>query len=181
MKSIKEYVSILNLNSDLWIWRGDILYYKNIKLFPLLEIEDDIIFLYIDLRLENQFSKLLKILINSDFEFYLVTNELNNPKIKSRDWVNLSVELYFLSLIDHKFYQSYKNLNFDLIKNLIGFVSKYGCIELIWEEYNKALPLIDKKVYHNITGENLYMIPEEIRDNFKSLKRDIQLQLLFSK
>lgn len=179
---IKLYHRILDLNPRIWTWRGDILYYKNIKLSPILEVNsDNSIFLYIDFHYENQFSKILKILINSPFEFYLVTNQLNNPKIRNKNWVSLSIESYFRSLLDFKLYNSYNKLKFDPIKNLISFVNKYSNIDLIWEEYNKILPMISKKNFDYLTGEYNYKIwDEEIRDNFKSLQRDIKIKIIFN-
>jgi len=179
---IREYSPIKKLSPDIWIWRENILYYQGIKLTPILEIYQDSIFLYLDFYQERQFSKLLKILNNSSFEFYLVTKELNDPKIKSLNWVDLSVEAYFMSLINHKFYHSYQKLNFDPIKNLLNFVKKWGTIELLWTAYDQVLLIVDQQKYDYITGTQTYKIwEEEIRDNFKGLKRDLQLQLILNK
>lgn len=179
---IREYDLILSLDPNLWIWKKDILYYKELKLTPFLEIgEDQTIFLYVNLYNENKFTKLLRILINSPFEFYLVTNQLNDPKVRRDQWLNLSLEAYFQSLLDYRFYSTYKNLNWDVVANIIQFTNKYGSVESIWESYNLLLTQVDKKQYDHVTGEYNYKIwDEEVRDNFKSLQRDIQLQLLFN-
>jgi hypothetical protein len=73
---------------------------------------------------------------------------------------------------------SYKELDWDPIKNLIEFVRKYGNTQILLEEYNKAKKLVNTQSTDWTTGEYKYNYDEEIRDFYNSLYRDIQLQMI---
>ena len=85
-----------------WLVKGNFLMYKKYVNIPMCFIEDDIYYVFLDVKLTKQVLKLTKALMKSGVEFYFTTPEYSNPKVEIDD--NLVISHYLFRYQDSIFY-----------------------------------------------------------------------------
>ena len=118
--------------------------------------------------------KLVKKLVDMKVEFYLITPELSRPK-GLEDHKNAIIYHYFRSYIQKEFFDGFEKIEFDLIKNMTDWATKEGCFSLIKENYDAVKKIVNEKNYDYFSNINSYKYPQNIRDDFDRVYREIQI------
>lgn len=148
--------------------------YKKYVNIPICFIEDDIVYVYLDKKIAKAVLKLVKKLVDMKVEFYLITPELSSPK-GLEDHKNAIIYHYFRSYVQKEFFEGFEKIEFDLIKNMTDWATKEGCFSLIKENYDAVKKIVNEKNYDYFSNINAYQYPQNIRDDFDRVYREIQI------
>jgi hypothetical protein len=169
-----ELSNLIPDSSDAWKVGKTQLTYKKYVNIPICYIEDDIVYVFLDKRIVKPVLKITKRLIELDVEFYFTTPELSNPK-GVEDHKNAIIHHYFRSYIQKEFFKGFEMMQFDLIHNMTKWVKKEECFSLIKENYDNVKKIVNKQNYDHYSNIKKYEYPQEIRDDFDRLYREIQI------
>jgi len=150
---------------------------KNIAWIPVFDIIDDnLIHIFLDVRISKDILKLVKNLQKTDIEFYFISPLFSDPGFKG-DFNEENINNYLRGYSKSQFYDGFEKIEFDFIGNLIEYCKKENCIELVKDIYLIINKDVQMKVYNYYTNEKLFKHKrEDIRETFNQLYRDIQLQ-----
>jgi hypothetical protein len=166
--------SLILDNSGYWLVKNNFLMYRKLQNIPICFIEDDIFYVFLDVKLASQVLKLTKTLMKSGVEFYFTTTEYSNPKVEL-DY-NLVISQYLYAYSRPKFFYGFDKIGFDLIRNLTHWMEKEKCFHLFKENYDIILKrVVNRNWYDYYSNKNIFDCELEIRDNFSILYRDIQI------
>jgi len=158
-----------------WVVRGKYLMYRKIEHIPVAFIEDGVVYIFLDNRIPRQILKLTKwILDNHKVEFYFTTPQLSDPS-GVENYHETVITHYLFSYSQSHFFGEFEKLGFDIIKNMVDWCTKEGCSDLIKECYDQINEKVQKKHYDYYSNSNSYEYTEKIREEFRTLYRDIQI------
>jgi hypothetical protein len=160
-------------NSENWLVKSNFLMYKKYVNVPMCFIEDDIYYIFLDIRLTNQVLKLTKILMKLNVEFYFTTPEYSNPKVDIDD--NLVISQYLFAYSRPQFFYGFDKIGFDLMRNLTHWMEKENCFHLLKENYDSILKRVNRNWYDYYSNTHIYDCELDIREEFSVLYRDIQI------
>ena len=158
-----------------WKIDKDIVFVWYLAWIPIMNLKNDWIEIYFDIRLAKH---ILKLIPKIEGEFYLVSPTLVNPKKnhlseEERNKVNI---LNMLSnYCNATFFHGFQSIGFDLITHLILYCKKFDSMLLIKDIYEDVNGDVQSKNWDYYTNNKSYVFPEEIRDEFNSLYRQIKL------
>jgi hypothetical protein len=156
-----------------WSVGKDFLLFKKIHNIPVLKIEDEIVYVFLDLRIRKEMVALIKHLDELDIEFYFTHPDFSNP---AEEWNEKEVIWhYFRCWSDSKFYKEIKKVEFDFIGNLSDWVKEFSSFELLKSIYDEFLKVVNKKWYDYYSQKDVWMYSEYIREEFRTLWREIQI------
>jgi hypothetical protein len=165
----------LILNGEGWNISGNFLMFKKLQNIPVCYIKDNIVYIFLDARITKEIIRFTKSLINKGVEFFFTTPTSSNPKGVNK----LEYEIlynYLLSYANSKFFYGFKKINFDLIDNMIKWSKFSNTTHLIKSVYEDVNRKVQSKNWHFIFDTVMnYKYSDEIRDNFNSLYRHIQI------
>jgi hypothetical protein len=153
------------------------LMYKKYQNIPLCFIEDDIVYVFLDKKVSKVVIKLVKNLCKNNIQFYFTTPELSNPK-GVIDYEDKVIEHYLNSYIQVEFFYGFQKIGFDFIKNLVDWANKNNCYDLIKSNYDYIQKRVNRKYYDYYSNKDIFEYPKEIRDDFLTLYREIQINNL---
>lgn len=157
-----------------WVVKGKYLMYKKMEHIPVAFIENDIVYIFLDNRIPRQILKLTKwVLDNFDIEFYFTTPELSNPQYQM-DYYDV-IKHYLFSYSQEHFFKEFEKIGFDLIKNMVDWCVKENCTDIIKECYDEINTVVQRSHYDYYTNDTIFDYKEEIREEFRTLYRDIQI------
>jgi len=169
-----ELSDLIPDGSDAWKVGKKQLTYKKYVNIPICYIEDDTVYVFLDKRIVKPVLKITKKLIELDVEFYFTTPELSNPK-GVEDHKNAIIRHYFRSYIQNEFFKGFETMQFDLIHNMTNWAGKEDCFNLIKENYEEIKKVVNAQSYDYYSNIRKYEYPQEIRDDFDRLYREIQI------
>ena len=161
-------------NNPSWIIKGKFLMFKKLEHIPVCYIDDDIVYVFLDARLTKQMIKLIKYLMKLDVEFYLTTPEASNPK-GVIDYHEKVIRHYLLSYAKDTFFNEFKKIDFDLVDNLVKWTDKENCFDLVKGVYEEVMKKINRESWDYYSNKKHFDYCKEIRDEFQSLYRHIQI------
>lgn len=170
-----ELSDLIPDNSNNWSVKNDFLMFKKIQNIPACFISnDDIVYIFLDVRIYKQVLKLTSLLVDKGVEFYFTIPELSNPK--GAENVNDTTVLHYLHSYSKKeFFEGFRKIDFDLIYNLIKWTEKENCFDLVKENYEYMLKKVNHQDYNYYSNKYSFTHSEDIREEFRSLYRDIQI------
>jgi hypothetical protein len=148
--------------------------YKKYVNIPICYIEDDIVYVFLDKRIVKPVLKITKRLVELNVEFYFTTPELSNPK-GVEDHKNAIIHHYFRSYIQKEFFKGFEDIQFDVIRNMTTWANKEDCYNLIKENYEVIKKIVNRQNYDYYSNIKKYEYPQDIRDDFDRLYREIQI------
>lgn len=166
--------NIIPDNSPNWIVRGDFLFYKKINLIPVCTIIDDIYYIMLDGKCHKAILKLTKKIMKMDVEFYFTTPLMASPK-SIENFNQEVIQNYIHNYTNIHFFHGFRDINFDLIHNMVKWTEKENCFDLVKGIYDKYQKSINNKYYDYYSNRSFYSYNEEIREAFVGLYRDIQI------
>jgi hypothetical protein len=159
-----------------WVIKGKFLMFKKYENIPICFIEDDIVYIFLDAKISKQVILLTKHIVDQNIEFYFTSPALSNPKgVDEDDYKDLIIRHYLLSFVNKLFYNGFKNIDFDLIRNMVLWCEKEDCYELIKDNYDDILKDVSRKHYDYYANKEFYDYEIDIREDFQTLYREIQI------
>lgn len=166
-------------NSD-WTIRKKFVMFKKIEHIPIAFIEDDLVYVFLDVRVSKEIIRLVKHLLKLNVEFYFTSPELSNPKgVEENDFKNVVIYHYLKSYSNKNFYYKFLQLEgFDFIQNMVSWCKKENCFDLIKSNYDSINKKVSRKYHDYYANKDYYEYDETIREEFRTLYRDIQISLV---
>jgi hypothetical protein len=161
-------------NSGQWKVSKGQLFYKKYIYLPICRADGDVAFVYLDRRAHKAVIKAVAMLMEAGVEFYCLTPEMANPKGMS-DFHEANIAHYLLAHSSEEFFRGFEKIGFDLIKNMTDWAEKEGCFDLIKECYDDAKKRVCRSYYDYYSRKDIFDYPQDIRDAFERLYRDIQI------
>ena len=165
-------------NDDRWSYNNGIIYFKKLQKIPILVLIEDIPHILLENKIPKQVIQLTSILMNSGLEFYFTTLASNPSGVL--DYKREVITSYFNSYSNFKFLRGFNKIEFDLIKNLIEWVDKNDANELLKPVYEKINKSIQMGYYDYYQKKDIYGYGYDIREEFRTLWRDIQISKILS-
>jgi hypothetical protein len=170
-----ELSDLIPDGSAAWKVGKNQLTYKKYVNIPICYIgEDGVVYVFLDKRISKQVLKITKRLVWLGVEFYFTTPELSNPK-GVEDHKNAIILHYFRSYIQKEFFEGFEMIQFDLIHNMTKWAGKEDCFNLIKENYEEIKKIVNRQEYDYYSNIKKYEYPQEIRDDFDRIYREIQI------
>ena len=167
-------------NNGKWKIEKGIVYVRYMAWIPIINMKGDYLEVYFDTKLHRY---LLQILPKLDFEFYLVSPILSDPKNKyllpeERNKVNI---LNMISNYSNPiFFNGFKKIDFDLITHLVIYCKKFDSMLLIKDAFDNVNKYVQVKEWNYYTNKQFFIYEEEIREEFNGLYRQIKLAELLN-
>jgi len=161
-------------NSENWSLSKGVIYFKKIQRIPLCMVIDDVPHIILENKIPKKVIELTKMFMKSGEEFYFTTPLAINPSGVEKFKYEV-IRSYFISYSNIKFFHGFKKIYFDLIKNLIDWSEKndaWYLVKPVYEEINKT---IQKKYHDYWQKKDYYDFDYEIREEFRTLWREIQI------
>ena len=169
-----ELSDLIPDGSEAWkVGRKQLTYKKYVNI-PICFIDGETIYVYLDKRIVKPVLKLVKKLESMQAEFYFMTPELSNPKGVERFHESV-IHHYLRSYAQKEFFHGFSEIGFDLIHNMTRWAAREGCFPLIKEQYDEVKKEINRKSYDYYANKEIYEFPQEIRDDFDRVYREIQI------
>lgn len=172
-----ELSSLIPNNSENWSIKNGTLFYKKIfQNLPMAQIEDDVVYIFLECSLPRITLQLIKHLMSLDVEFYMLPPSFSHPAtVIDNSYV---VRHYFTTYSNQEFFNGFNKIGFDFTSNLVGWCKKEDCIPLIKENYEKVNTEVQKIYYDWYAKKDISDYSVEIREEFKTLYRDIQISMI---
>lgn len=170
-----ELSDLIPDRSENWIVKNNYLMYKKYVNIPVCYIgDDDAIYIFLDNKIHNVLFKLVKHLMKMDIDFYFTSPLMSNPRgIDNPN--NEIIKHYLYSYSQKEFFHGFKKIGFDLIHNMVKWSEKSNSYDLIKPNFVIILKDVIGSHYDYYTNKNIFNYPEEIREDFQTLYRDIQI------
>jgi hypothetical protein len=171
---------IPDISSDSsWSIKGRFLMFRKYENIPTCYIDDNVVYVFLDNRIKNPIIKLVKHLMRINCEFYFTSPIFSHPSYKGleldRDKI---INHYLFSYVQYGFFKGFNKIEFDLIKNLVDWCIKEDCVDLIRPIYDELDHKINSFYYDWYTNQRVYEYSEEIRNDYKTLYREIQINII---
>jgi len=160
-----------------WVVKNRFLMYKHYEHIPVAFIEDNVVYIFLDNKIPRQILKLTKWIMGLGCEFYFTTPQLSDPT-GVEDIQRTVITHYLHCYIQEHFFNGFRKIDFDLIKNMVDWCIKEKCSELIKECYDLTLPKVNRTDYDYYSNKHTFEYKDEIREDFKTLYRDIQINMI---
>ena len=165
-------------NSADWSISGDMLHYKKYVKIPVCYIDmEEVVYIFLDNRIKRVVVKLVRKLLKMGKPFHFAYPDSYNPAGIFR-YQNKVVYHYLQTYINSDFRSEFLKMDFDYIGNLVKWVQKEECFEVLKEVYDNLKLEVNKQSYQWISGKKEYDYTEEIRDDYNSMWREIQINIL---
>jgi hypothetical protein len=164
-------------NNGEWKVSKNRVFKKNIAWIPVFDIVDDnLIHIFLDLRMSKDILKVVKNLQKTDIEFYFISPLFADPGFRG-DFNVVNINNYLKDYSKSQFYDGFEKIEFDFIGNLIEYCKKENCIELVKDIYLEVNKDVQNKFWDHYANKQYFKTKrEDIRETFNTLYRDIQLQ-----
>jgi hypothetical protein len=160
--------------SSNWLVRKKQLIFVSLVNLPMCYIDNEIVYVYLDNNnLHKPTLKLVSHLIKLKVEFYFLPPSFSHPA--AIKYENHVISHYFTSYSNEKYFYGFDKIGFDLIRNLVKWCQKENCIPLIKECYDSVNKKIQRPWYDYYQRKDVYEYDQNIREEFKSLFRQIQI------
>src|ERR1035437_3937277 len=144
-------------------FHGDFLMYKKYYNIPVCYIDNEIVYVFLDNKIHNIIFKLTKHLVKLGVEFYFTSPILSNPK-GVNDPNNEVIKHYLYSYSQKEFFNGFKKIEFDLIRNMVKWSDKEDCYNLVKPNFESILKVVPASHYDFYSNKSLYNYPDEIRE-----------------
>lgn len=164
-------------NTGEWKVSKNRVFKKNIAWIPVFDIVDEnLIHIFLDVRMSKDIIKLVKNLQKTDNKFYFISPLFADPGYRG-DFNVINITNYLKSHSKSQFYDGFQKIEFDFVGNLIEYCKKENCINLIKDIYLKVNEEVQSKTWDYYANKEYFLNKRpDIREDFNSLYRDIQLQ-----
>jgi hypothetical protein len=161
--------------NDKWKLSKGLVYVKYLAWIPIIDTRKGYIEIFFDVRLMKY---ILKLIPKIDTEFYLISPLLSNPvdaKLPEGEIHRINIKNYLSNYANPRFFKEFQKIEFDLVTNLILYCKKFDTMLLIKESYDEVNKEVNHQSWDYLSNKMYHETPEEIRDEFGGLYRQIKL------
>lgn len=156
-----------------WSVTKQFVLFRKLHNIPVCYIEDDIVWIFLDLRIRRQIVDLIKHVIGLKVKFYFTHPEYSNP---GQDIENDKIPLhYFRCYADAKLYKDLNKIDFDFISNVVQFTKEFSDFETLKKSFYQVQKEVNKNWYDYYSQKHIWDYPDYIREEFRTLWREIQI------
>jgi hypothetical protein len=164
------------LHNPTWVVKGQFVMFKKYEYIPVCFVKDEVVYVFLDGRIVKAVINLVKHLISLGVEFYFTTPEISNPKgIFEEDYNDKVIKHYLYSHAQVEFFDGFRKIDFDLIDNMVKWTEKENCFDKVKANYESISKKVERKEYDYFSNSYSYEYKDEIREEFQSLYRHIQI------
>jgi len=164
------------LHNPTWVVKGQFVMFKKYEYIPVCFVKDEVVYVFLDGRIVKAVINLVKHLISLGVEFYFTTPEISNPKgIFEEDYNDKVIKHYLYSHAQVEFFDGFRKIDFDLIDNMVKWTEKENCFDKVKANYESISKKVERKEYDYFSNNYSYEYKDEIREEFQSLYRHIQI------
>lgn len=169
-------------NSSNWSFDKNFIYWKKYQRIPLLSIKEGEVFIFLDNRLPKPVLKLVEFLVFKNIQFYFIPPKFSHPsEYISEESYSEIIRHYLMSYSTKDFFFGFKKIEFDLIENLTNWMNSVGCFDIFKDIFSDIKKDVLRKDYDWYSKKECYYFGEEIRHEFETLYRQIQINQIFGK
>jgi len=173
---------LLPNNSPNWSFDTNYIYWKKYQRIPLLSIRDDKVVVFLDNRLPKPVLNLVEMLLSKGIEFYFLPPKFSHPPILiCEESYGEVIRHYLLSYTTKDFFFGFRKIEFDLIENLTNWMNSRGCFSIFKDILSDIKKDVLRKQYDWYSKKEYHSFSEEIRHEFETLYRQIQINQIFGK
>jgi hypothetical protein len=174
-----ELNKLIPNNNPNWVIKKKVLTYLRLNHIPLLKKEGDFYYIFLDLRLKKEVIRLVNHLTRLEVKFYFVVPAYSSPK-GVLDFENENIKHYLRCYVDEEFRHLLEKYNYDLIGNLVEWCIEFNVYHLIKENYEDFKERVNAKIADFWSNTFIMKYPVEIRDDYNTLYRQIQINNLLN-
>lgn len=174
-----ELNSLIPDNHVSWLVKGRFLMFRKYENIPTCYIDNGLVYVFLDNRIINPIIKLVKHLMKINCEFYFTSPIFSHPSYRDQELDKEKIiNHYLFSYIQDGFFKGFKKIDFNLIENLVHWCAKQDCIDLIKPVYKELENKVDSFYYDWYSNKRVYEYDEDIRNDYKTLYREIQINII---
>jgi hypothetical protein len=169
--------AIIPKNGEWKLSKGRV-YKRNIAWLPIFDIIDDNeINIFLDIRHSRDILKIIKNSMNYDIKMNLISPLFADPGQDTREYDSINITNIIRNYSRPAYFDGFEKINFDIIAHLIDYCKNRNCIDLVKDIYLDINKNVQGKSYDYYTGKEYPNVKnEKIRETFRTLYREIQLQ-----
>jgi hypothetical protein len=169
----------LNIEIDI---RGNRVFVKKLVRIPLAEIiSENKMLIYLDIKIPHTILKLVKQLQFHDINFSFISPVFSNPKSSVEYYHQKNIHTILYNYSNPIFWDGFNKIQFDITKNLVQYCTDNNCHELLKEEFDRVNEIVQQSWFDYYSKKRIYKIKrQDIRENFSTIYRDIQLNQLLT-
>lgn len=167
-----------NIFGSNWIVKGKFLMFHHYQNIPIAYIDNGIVYIFLDGRIVKPVIHLIKHLIKIKEEFYFTSPKMSDPS-GVYDYNDHIIHHYLFSYSQKHFFFEFRKIeNFDFIQNMVSWARMHNCYDLIKSNYDLVNKEVNRQHFDYYSNRKYYEYVEEIREEFRTLYRDIQISLV---
>jgi hypothetical protein len=171
-----ELSNLIPNNSKSWNIKNGTLFYKKLHNIPMAQIEGDIVYVFLECSLPRITLQLIKHVMGLGVEFYMLPPSFSHPACIIDN--SYAIRHYFTAYSNQEFFDGFNKIGFDLTSNMVGWCKKEDCIPLIKENYDVINKEVQKTYYDYWANKEISDYSVEVREEFRTLYRDIQISMI---
>lgn len=171
-----ELSNLIPSKSDDWNIKKGILFYKKLQNIPMAKIDDEVVYVFLECSIPRIVIDLVRHLMKIGVEFYFLPPSWSHPATVIDN--SVVIKHYFNSYSKDKFFIGFNRIGFDMMDNLVNWCKKENCIPLIKENYNEVNKKVQKTYYDWYVNKEVSSYSDDIREEFRTLYRDIQISMI---
>lgn len=165
-------------NDCKWTVSGKFLRYRHFENIPVAYIKDDYVYVLLDARISKKIVEVIKHLIKLNVCFFFTSPKISNPR-GIEDFTNETIRHCLYSYANKNFYHQFKKIpDFDFIKILVKWCIINDCVDEIKNNFDYISEIVSRNFYDYYSKSYLNEYDSEIREEFISLWREIQINMI---
>jgi hypothetical protein len=165
---------------------GDILHFKKLINIPICYIDTyDVAYVFLDMRIKKEVIRFVQHLMKIGIEFYFAYPDSANPSgvLNYKEKVIYHYLIIYLGIFEHEsndrsLYLGLERVGLDYFKNLVNWCLKEDCLPVLKKIYDELKPKVEANFYDWYSKDKRYNYTDEVREDYKTLWREIQLNMI---
>lgn len=159
--------------------KNDMLYfdYHGMKLPVAYVTLDDYAYVFLDVKMMRQVAAVVQLCESKGYRFFMAYPDDADPA-GVINWHDKIVKHYLTSHLNPVVRSAFAKIGFDLIRNLCEWVKVNGDITKVKEIYDGMNRSVEYHYYDYFSKKNLYTYPEEVRAEWPTIWREIQINTI---
>lgn len=151
------------------------LYKHNLAWFPIADFYNDYTVVYLDFRHTKDILKLIPKIEGDFFCASPIYADPNRYKDEIESYHYSNIRNYLVNYSKKKYYDGFKEIDFDVITNLVRYCKRWDCLLQLKGVYDEVNKTVQSKTYDYYNNTSDYSFPDYVREEFNGLYRQIKL------
>lgn len=166
-------------NKDCWIVKNNILYIEYLAKIPILMKEDDMFFIFLDIRILRHVIDISKYLLDNNIDFLFRSSEFIKHRYSESDMHKKNILHLIQSISNSKIFNSFNKSEIDFLNHISNYLRKYNCYNEFKEIYDHYKSDIGSKFYDIFKDKYIYKYSPDIREYILSMEREVKIRSIF--